>query len=324
MSVSGRSGHEDSPSPERPYGALPAVFEPLEQRLLLDGVIHLTDAVGFAVPDGGTAGRSWSVAEGLPAAAVTNVEYWLELGEDGDLAFRCDDYRVVLSSDGSGQTVWANDGGATDGGLDDDLPDDADVFLAGRTTDAFNGEPVDQEWSFEVADTVLGGGGVVRALGIDIHYRLDDGYEDNDSFETAAAIEPGTVEGLRSHDRDVFKINLSKGDMLTTFIEEGLRHYIYSPDHLLRAASVSLGAGRAAKWVATQSGWHRIEVPEQATGCTRPRWPSRGAARTRRPGSRYGGAPSTTSARPNGSGNGWRGRASTIRPRRRARPITTG
>jgi len=200
MSVSGRSGHEDSPSPERPYGALPAVFEPLEQRLLLDGVIHLTDAVGFAVPDGGTAGRSWSVAAGLPAAAVTNVEYWLELGEDGDLAFRCDDYRVVLSSDGSGQTVWANDGGATDGGLDDDLPDDADVFLAGRTTDAFNGEPVDQEWSFEVADTVLGGGGVVRALGIDIHYRLDDGYEDNDR---QGRVQDQPVEG--GHVDDVYR-----------------------------------------------------------------------------------------------------------------------
>jgi len=91
----------------------------------------------------------------------------------------------------------------------------------------------------------------------------DDGYEDNDTFFTAVAIGEGTINDLRSYDADFFMVDLSPGDLLVTHIEAGLAHFIYDPNHLLRAGSVSSESGKVAQWIADTEGWHRIVVPDQ-------------------------------------------------------------
>lgn len=91
----------------------------------------------------------------------------------------------------------------------------------------------------------------------------DDIYEDNDDFHSAAPIGEGVTSGLKSLDPDIFQIYLEQDELLLTVTPEGLVHYIASPAQLIVAGEGVWPEHNTVWWVAEQSGWHRIIVPEQ-------------------------------------------------------------
>jgi hypothetical protein len=132
------------------------------------------------IPDLGQWAQSWVVGSAPAGARVTGVSYLVTVVSSSDVGpnFRCSDYEIGLSSTERGGTanyllVWDNAGGATDQNLDDDTANDYDIELS-RTTNAFNGQSVNQTWYFRLIDTVSGvelkGTGCFTHLKLVIHY----------------------------------------------------------------------------------------------------------------------------------------------------------
>jgi hypothetical protein len=114
------------------------------------------------IPDLGQWAHSWAVSSAPAGARVTGVSYLVSVASSSDVGpnFRCSDYEIGFSSTARGGTahyflVWDNAGGAKDQDMDDDAPNDYDIELS-RTTDAFNGQAVNQTWYFRLSDTVSG------------------------------------------------------------------------------------------------------------------------------------------------------------------------
>ena len=129
--------------------SLSPVMEQLEPRLLLS-VVSIGDTSDQMVFDG----RLLSVYEQItsaPGATVTNVEYGIQVRDEGNFVIRLSDYDGWIWSDATDVWFWDNYGGTTDYGFDDDGPDDADIWIV-RTTHQFDGEPVNGLWGMTVWD----------------------------------------------------------------------------------------------------------------------------------------------------------------------------
>ncbi len=95
-----------------------------------------------------------------------------------------------------------------------------------------------------------------------IEWSADDSYDSglgNDEFATAAEIGEVTNLPLKSYDDDYFKVNLAEGQMLTTYIGEGLTHRLYVPDQSVFVESTG-NTSQTAQLVANVSGFHYIEI----------------------------------------------------------------
>ncbi|MBN2129559.1 MAG: DUF1349 domain-containing protein [Sedimentisphaerales bacterium] len=127
------------------------------------------------IPDLGSVTRSLAVSGAPSWARVSKVEYRIRIEDRDDPAsFFCGDYEVLLTSSAhSGNVlVYDNLGGSTDGGHDDDLDDDSDVYLNWRTTDAFDGEPVNQTYSAIIRDTMWLDSGRVDYVEFRVYWEL--------------------------------------------------------------------------------------------------------------------------------------------------------
>ncbi|MHC4807653.1 MAG: fibronectin type III domain-containing protein, partial [Planctomycetota bacterium] len=106
--------------------------------------------------------------------------YGIYVDGEGRDYWWCSDYEIGLSSMARGGTanyflVWDNAGGnyGRDGGHDDDSLNDRDILLGGgwsdpwtRTTNVFNGQPVNQTWYVSVKDTVHRSGEPTYPVGL--------------------------------------------------------------------------------------------------------------------------------------------------------------
>jgi len=111
-------------------------------------------ACELAIPDAGQWAQSWAVNNAPAEARVTRVSYWVELVDPFDVVgmlFDCSDYEIGISSTTRGGTgnyllVW------------DNASDDTCLAISlADSTDAFNGQPVNQTWFFRAKDTVANG-----------------------------------------------------------------------------------------------------------------------------------------------------------------------
>jgi len=135
--------------------------------------IHVANTTNAYIPDLGSVTRSLPIASAPTWARVNKVEYLIRIDDAGDPSnFWCVDYEVLLTSSAhSGNVlVYDNHGWTTDGGWDDDVADDSDIYLYWRTTHAFDGEPVNQTWSAIVRDTWWLGVGELNYVQLRIHY----------------------------------------------------------------------------------------------------------------------------------------------------------
>ena len=139
----------------------------------------------YFLQDGYAVNLSWDVASAPENATVTSIDYWLWIGEEdaGQTDFWCMDYIIAMSSAVHGEDwsyfrAWDNDGFATDQGYDDDTANDYDIDLSGRTTNAFNGETVNQRWYWYFGDYYLEGDGEIAYVEFWIHYQYDEGQPD--------------------------------------------------------------------------------------------------------------------------------------------------
>lgn len=141
------------------------------------GSQQLTATGPWSVPDEGYRKR-WFTNNSFapPGATVTNVTYRIRIDDEGDPnSFYCRDYEIYISSSSSSGTqsdnlVYNNLGGRTDGGYDDDVEDDSDIYLNWRSTNYFDGEDANQYWGFEVYDNLTGDQGEVDYFGIEIFW----------------------------------------------------------------------------------------------------------------------------------------------------------
>lgn len=125
-----------------------------------------------------------------PAGAqVTDVRYRTRLSNDGDSSFWCGDYEIWLFS-GSPNfdlRVYDNLGGSTDGNYDDDVENDADIYLNWRSTSAFDGEDPNQWWGILAEDNLAGDDGKIDYIEFQIDWvttASGDSYEpDNESYQ---------------------------------------------------------------------------------------------------------------------------------------------
>ena len=105
-------------------------------------------------------------------AAVTLLEYRTRIADEGDGFFYCQDYELWLYSGAPAfeLCVYDNLGGQTDGGNDDDVEDDSDIYLNWRTTDFFNGEDPNQTWGIVCWDNLSGNDGVMNYIEFMVHW----------------------------------------------------------------------------------------------------------------------------------------------------------
>ncbi len=117
---------------------------------------------------------------GAPSGATTTyLEYRLRIDDEGFGDFYCGDYEIYLSSQASGGAfptllVYNNLGGFTDGGFDDDVEDDADIYLNWRGTTYFNGENPNQRWYVYIRDTAAGDDGRLNYIQFRVYWQTPD------------------------------------------------------------------------------------------------------------------------------------------------------
>jgi subtilisin-like proprotein convertase family protein len=112
----------------------------------------------YLVPDQGYVEDSLEITCAPTNAYVTGVEYRIRIDDQGDPStFYCGDYEIYIGAASTpDHLVYDNLGGRTDGGYDDDIDDDSDIYLTWRSTTFFNGEPANQAWRVRVADVYAG------------------------------------------------------------------------------------------------------------------------------------------------------------------------
>ena len=151
------------------------------------GVIHhATGNINWVIEDLEGLATTFSSGGAPSGAYITNVEYRLRIDDAGDPNnFWCGDYEVYLF-DGLAENehrVYDNRGGRTDGGWDDDVEDDSDIWLtfAYRSTDYFNGRDANIQRGVTIIDNLAGDYGLVNYIELKIHWSVpDDNYEPND------------------------------------------------------------------------------------------------------------------------------------------------
>lgn len=80
---------------------------------------------------------------------------------------------TLFSSENTRLDIWPETGEETDGGEDDDAPDDHDIELLHRETDAFDGEPVfvgDAPWTLRAIDHDANGEGFIDSVILEIDW----------------------------------------------------------------------------------------------------------------------------------------------------------
>lgn len=136
-------------------------------------------------------------------AEVTDLRYRLRIADDGDGSFYCIDYEVWLFS---GEPDWElnvydNLGGTTDGGYDDDVDDDQDIYLNWRSTSYFDGQDPNQWWGVLVLDNWGGGDGVLNYIQFEVDWRTaGDDFEPDDGPAEAWRHPHNATSGPRSID----------------------------------------------------------------------------------------------------------------------------
>ena len=110
---------------------------------------------------------------------VTNLEYRTRIDDEGDGNFYCEDYELWLfSGDAAWETcIYDNLGGATDGGYDDDVADDADIYLNWRNTHYFDGETPNQWWGIICWDNLSGDDGEMNYIELKVHWESSQGHD---------------------------------------------------------------------------------------------------------------------------------------------------
>jgi len=123
----------------------------------------------------GSASASTISITGAPAGSkVGRVKYTCRVAASG-LSGGPSDYRLNIRPglSGPGFDVWYRQGGATDGGFDDDAANDRDIYLYRRNIySALDGHAVNQTWTFTAQDFVvsLGGSGKIDYWKIWVYY----------------------------------------------------------------------------------------------------------------------------------------------------------
>jgi type II secretory pathway pseudopilin PulG len=94
-----------------------------------------------------------------------------------------------------------------------------------------------------------------------------DGFEPNDGFENATALDPGTYTGLEStkNDLDVYAVDVVAGESLSAAIsfshaEGDLDLFLLGPDQTTRQVSDSTTDGENISYVAGETGTHYLVV----------------------------------------------------------------
>jgi hypothetical protein len=108
------------------------------------------------IPQGSAIASIISISGAPAGSKVGRVKYDC-LVVAGGLAGGPGDYRLNIRPglSGSGYNVWNRQGGATDGGYDDDVANDRDIYLWQRNiTSALDGHTVNQVWTFTAQDYV--------------------------------------------------------------------------------------------------------------------------------------------------------------------------
>jgi hypothetical protein len=128
----------------------------------------------YAIPDSTqtTCGNAYSgvnINDAPAGALVDYVEYRIRV-----LHTFPSDLRLYISSQTKYELVWDFLGGSDDGGKDDDVENDDDIYLNHRLINTtFDGEPVNQSWFLDAYDCVEGDTGTIDYMEVWIWY--DDG-----------------------------------------------------------------------------------------------------------------------------------------------------
>ena len=138
-----------------------------------------TDSPLF-IPDDGWAYSYYIDNSFAPSGAVvTKVEYQVRIDDTGDpTTFWSGDYQIYISSSTAplaspdDALVYNNLGDWTDGGFDDDIDDDTDIWLNWRSTSYFNGESPNQYWGVYIIDNLTGDAGQMDYIDLRIYYRV--------------------------------------------------------------------------------------------------------------------------------------------------------
>lgn len=134
-------------------------------------------SVNSLIPD---EGWLWTrvIWEGDPipgGAYVTNLEYRLRIGDAGNPdSFYCGDYEIYLFSGTAERDllIYDNLGGRTDGGFDDDVEDDSDIYLNWRNTHYFDGEDPGQYWGVWIDDVYAGDYGILNYIEFYVYWEV--------------------------------------------------------------------------------------------------------------------------------------------------------
>ena len=144
-----------------------------------DTYIYWDPDPNYFLDSGNSVWVTWNVSSAPASAKVTSLEYRTYMGEEdsGETDFWCSDYIIALSSEPHGQDnsfyrAWNRDGGHTDGGEDDDSEDDYDIYLNWRSTSAFNGEEVNQQWYAYYGDEVGFDDGNINYIEMYIYWEI--------------------------------------------------------------------------------------------------------------------------------------------------------
>ncbi|NQT24019.1 hypothetical protein HQ585_01555 [candidate division KSB1 bacterium] len=134
----------------------------------------------YFLPDGNYVWVTYPFSTAPAGAVVTNFEYRMWMGEEdvGGTDFWCLDYIIAFSNQTHGKVntfyrAWNMDGGHTDLGEDDDVPDDYSIYLY-RSTSVFNGNPVNQDWYAYVGDHASPDDGNINYIRMWIYWETAD------------------------------------------------------------------------------------------------------------------------------------------------------
>ena len=139
------------------------------------------NGAGWDIPD-----EDWTAVGGTeqnaPAGStVTGITFRLRISPNrNNDTFYAGDFEIMLASErmlnqDQGINVYGPVGFETDGGYDDDVEDDYDIFLDGWWSGALNGEPADQPLYIIVADRFAGDVGMLDYVEMTVEWTAGNG-----------------------------------------------------------------------------------------------------------------------------------------------------
>ena len=135
-----------------------------------------TGQINQPIPDGGW--LWWRAIDDTQApvgAVVTNLEYRTYIGPLGDPSgFYCADYEIYLFTGSADREllIYDNLGGRTDGGHDDDVEDDANIYLNWRNTHFFDGDDARDWFGIWVDDLYTPDSGQLNYIDFWVHWEV--------------------------------------------------------------------------------------------------------------------------------------------------------